>query len=84
MTPAIKLPLKHPITIGTGEKLTKLSLKRPTRGDLKAADKYSKLESEQEDMLFSRMTGLAIEDLDLLDVADNKALGDTFRDMVGD
>lgn len=79
----MKLTLKHPITTGTGETLTELTLRRPTRGDLKAADKFSKHEAEQEDMLFSRMTGLAIEDLDLLDLADNKALGDAFRDMVG-
>ena len=49
---------------------------------MKAAAKYSKDEGEQEDFLFAQITGLTLEDIDQLDLADSKALTDTFRSMV--
>jgi len=78
---AIEIPLKHTINSPTGKKITTLTLRRPTRKDLKLAQKNSKDEVEMEDLLFSSLTGLPVEDLDLLDIEDNAKLTDSFRRM---
>lgn len=78
-----EITLKHPFMSATGTQITTLSVRRPTRKDLKLAQKSGKDEVEMEDLLFSRLTGLHIEDLDMLDVEDNRQLEDCFRKMRG-
>lgn len=78
----MELNLKHPFTSAAGTRIEKLEIKRLKRGDLKAASRHSKEDAEQEDFLFARMTGLTLEDLEQLDVADSKSLTDIFRQMV--
>lgn len=78
------ITLKHPFKSAAGQQITALTVRRPTRKDLKLAQKSSKDEVEMEDLLFSRVTGLPIEDLDMLDVEDNRQLVDCFRKMRGD
>lgn len=78
----MELPLKHPFTNAAGQQIEKLTVRRAKRADMKAAAQYSKDDAEQEDFLFARITGLAIEDIEQLDLADSKALTDTFRSMV--
>ena len=78
----MELPLKHPFTNAAGQRIEKLELRRAKRADMKAAAKYSKDEAEQEDFLFAQITGLTLEDIDQLDLADSKALTDSFRSMV--
>lgn len=79
----VEITLKHPFKSATGAQITALTVRRPTRKDLKLAQKSSKDEVEMEDLLFSRLTGLTIEDLDMLDVEDNHQLVDCFRKMRG-
>lgn len=78
---AIDITLKYPITSATGETISKLTLRRPKRKDMKLAQKHSKDDVEMEDLLFSRLTGIPVEDLDLLDIEDNTQLTDCFRRM---
>lgn len=78
----MELTLKHPFTNAAGQRIEKLTVRRAKRADMKAAAKYSKDEGEQEDFLFAKITGLTLEDIDQLDLADSKALTDTFRSMV--
>jgi len=78
----MELPLKHPFTNAAGQRIEKLTVRRAKRADMKAAAKYSKDEAEQEDFLFAQITGLTLEDIDQLDLADSKALQDSFRSMV--
>ena len=78
----MELNLKHPFTSAAGTRIATLEIKRLKRGDLKAASRHSKEDAEQEDFLFARMTGLTLEDLEQLDVADSKSLTDIFRQMV--
>lgn len=78
-----EITLKHPFTNPAGQKVTTLTVRRPTRKDIKLAQKSSKDEVEMEDLLFSRLTGLPVEDLDMLDVEDNDQLADCFRQMRG-
>lgn len=78
----MQITLKHPFTNAAGQRIEKLELRRAKRADMKAAAKYSKDEAEQEDFLFAQITGLTLEDIDQLDLADSKVLQDTFRDMV--
>ncbi|MEJ2793960.1 phage tail assembly protein [Iodobacter sp. LRB] len=77
----MKIPLKFPFTTAAGVRIDSLDLPRPKRADLKAAQKFSSDPVDQEDFLFSRLTGLVVEDLDQLDVADSKALNDAFQSM---
>ena len=79
---AVEITLKYPIQSG-GKRTERLTMRRGTRADMKAAAKHSKDEGEQEDFLFARLTGLTLEDIDAMDLADSKALQDAFRDMVG-
>ncbi len=79
-----EITLKHPFTNAAGTQITALTVRRPTRKDIKLAQKSSKDEVDMEDLLFSRLTGLPIEDLDMLDVEDNRQLEDCFRKMRGD
>ena len=76
------ITLKHPFTNAAGQRVEKLTVRRLKRGDLKAAAKHSSDDGEQEDFLFARMTGLTLEDIEQLDMADSKVMQDTFRQMV--
>jgi hypothetical protein len=80
----MEITLKHPFTNAAGQRIEKLTVRRAKRADMKAAAKHSKDEAEQEDFLFSRITGLTLEDIDQLDLADSRSLQDTFRQMVDD
>ncbi|WP_338153869.1 phage tail assembly protein [Burkholderia thailandensis] len=76
------ITLKHPLKLATGETVSTLTLRRGKRKDMAAAAKYSSDAGEQEDFLFARLTGLTVEDIGELDLADAKQLADSFRDMV--
>ena len=78
----MELTLKHPFTNAAGQRIEKLTVRRAKRADMKAAAKYSKDDAEQEDFLFAQITGLTLEDIEQLDLADSKVLTDTFRSMV--
>ena len=78
----MELPLKHPFTNAAGQRIEKLTVRRAKRADMKAATMFSKDEGEQEDLPFAQITGLTMEDIDQLDLADSKALTDSFRSMV--
>lgn len=78
-----KITLKFPFKNAAGQMIEKVEIRRLTRGSAKAAQKYSKDDVEQEDFLLAQMTGLTVEDVDQLDIADSKQLLDVFRKMVG-
>ncbi|UKD14876.1 phage tail assembly protein [Burkholderia aenigmatica] len=78
----MKIPLKFPVKLATGQTLTELTLNRGKRKDMAAAAKYSTDAGDQEDFLLARLTGLTVEDLGELDLADSKQLMDAFRGMV--
>ena len=78
-----QIALQHPFTSAAGVHIEKITLRRGKRADLRAANKFSNDEFEQESFLFSRLTGLAMEDLDELDLVDNTELVRRFRGMVG-
>ena len=78
----MKITLQYPIKSATGQTISTLELARAKRSDLKAAQRHSKEDAEQEDFLFARLTGLTLEDIDLLDMADSKTLSEVFRKML--
>lgn len=78
----VELILKHPFINAAGQRIEKLTIRRGKRADMKAAAKFSKDDADQEDFLFARITGLTLEDIDQLDLADSKSLQDMFRNMV--
>ncbi|MEO1766793.1 phage tail assembly protein [Thiobacter aerophilum] len=78
----MEVKLKHPVKLATGQLLEKITLRRATRGDIKRAQKAASDPVDQEDFLLAALTGLTIEDLDALDIADSRVLSDAFRAMV--
>ncbi|MCM2494544.1 phage tail assembly protein [Burkholderia glumae] len=76
------ITLKFPFKGVAGETISTLTLRRGKRKDMAAAAKFSDDPGEQEDFLMARLTGLAIEDIGELDLADSKQLTDAFRSLV--
>jgi len=79
----VEIILKHPITAADGLRIEKLTMRRGKRADLRAAAKFSDNEADQEAFLFASLTGLTMEDIDQLDLADNTELVRQFREMAG-
>lgn len=73
--------LKFPFTNAAGVRIERLDMRRLKRQDLKAAMQFSKDDVDQEDFLLARLSGLTMEDIGQLDIADSKALTDFFRRM---
>lgn len=82
MATTLSTPLKFPFTTAAGIYLTSLPITRLKRKDISKAQAYSKDEGKIEDFLLAKMTGMTIEDLDDLDIADSKAITEVFRGMV--
>lgn len=81
MASPLNITLKFPFTTGAGTYLTTLPITRLKRKDLGKAQAYSKDAGAQEDFLFAKMTGMTIEDLEELDIADSKVVTEVFRGM---
>lgn len=81
MADVLKIPLKFPFTSAAGVRVESLPITRLKRKDIGAAQKYSKDDGDQEDFLMAKMTGMVIEDLNDLDIADSATLSKVFRGM---
>lgn len=76
------IELQHPVKLATGQTLAKVSLRRPKVKDLKAAQRVSDTPEEQELALVAQLAGLTPEDIEELDLADYKAITESFRAML--
>lgn len=76
------ITLKHPVKLATGQTLGKVTLRRPKVKDLKAAQRVSDKPEEQELALIAQLAGLTPEDIEELDLADYKAIAESFRAML--
>lgn len=83
MAEALYIPLKFPFTGGAGNRIDKLPIRRLKRKDISAAQQHAKNEAELEDLLAAKMTGLTLEDLGELDIADSRTVTEIFREVVG-
>lgn len=83
MADKLSIPLKFPFTSAAGVKISSLPITRLKRKDISAAQTHTKDEAAMEDFLLAKMTGLTIEDLMDLDIADSKTVGEVFREMAG-
>ncbi|WP_165672258.1 phage tail assembly protein [Metapseudomonas otitidis] len=83
MAEALHIPLKFPFTGGAGNRIDKLPIRRLKRKDISTAQQHAKNEAELEDLLAAKMTGLTLEDLGELDIADSRTVTEVFRDVVG-
>lgn len=79
-----KISLLRPLVLGTGETLHELIMRVPTRGDMRKAHRHSKDQAESETFLFAHLTGLTLEDIDSLTLADSNQLAQTFRRLCGE
>lgn len=83
MADKLSISLKFPFTSAAGVKISSLPITRLKRKDISAAQTHTKDEAAMEDFLLAKMTGLAIEDLMDLDIADSKTVSEVFREMAG-
>ncbi|MCO7612869.1 phage tail assembly protein [Pseudomonas chlororaphis] len=83
MADKLSIPLKFPFTSAAGVKISSLPITRLKRKDISAAQTHTKDEAAMEDFLLAKMTGLTIEDLMDLDIADSKTVSEVFREMAG-
>ncbi|UVK85235.1 phage tail assembly protein [Pseudomonas sichuanensis] len=81
MAEALHIPLKFPFTTAAGVYLDKLPIHRPKRKDIAAGQRQAKNDAELEDYLAAKMTGLTLEDLGELDIADSQTVTAVFREM---
>lgn len=83
MADKLSIPLKFPFKNALGEQIKALSITRLKRKDIAAAQSHSKDDAVIEDHLLAKMTGLTLEDLHELDIADNRLVTEVFREMAG-
>lgn len=79
---AHSLPLLFPTPLPTGETLKSVPIHIVRRKDIAAAQKHSRDEAVIEDLLLAKMTGLTVEDLGELHIADSRRVTETFQEMV--
>jgi len=73
-----EITLIHPVTLGDGTRLEKLTVRALTIGDVRSAANVSN-DILRELHILARLTGLVPEDLDLLHFADYHQLQEMFR-----
>lgn len=83
MADKLSIPLKFPFKNALGEQLKSLPITRLKRKDIAAAQSHSKDDAVIEDHLLAKMTGLTLEDLNELDIADSRLVTEVFREMAG-
>ena len=72
--------LDFPIQDGEGKTITELKIRRPKVKDLRAAQSQ-KTEADQELFLLSKLTGLVMEDIAELDIADYQKVQNVLKEM---
>jgi len=82
--PLPELELLHPIKLATGEVLKTVTIHTLRRKDLTAAQRHGKDESVMEELLLAKMTGLTVEDLGELHIADARRVAERFQSMLGE
>lgn len=83
MADSLRITLKFPFKNAAGTLIDSLPLIRLKRKDIAAAQAHTKDEAELEDLLVAKMTGLPLEDLAELDIADSARVSGVFREMAG-
>lgn len=80
------IPLSYPFKNAAGVEVKELHVQRRLkRKDMTDAHRYSPNDSAaQEDFLLAVMTGVTVEEIAELDVADAAKVNQRFREMVGD
>ncbi|TNG92248.1 phage tail assembly protein [Pasteurellaceae bacterium USgator11] len=74
------IKLEYPIKDGHGNDITELNVRRAKAKDLRKMSS-EKDSASQEIFLFAQLTGLVMEDIDELDIADYGQLQDAFKAM---
>ena len=76
------ITLKHPFKDGLGNEVTEIAVRRAKVRDIRRMNE-KKTDAEKETFLLSEITGLMIEDMDLMDIADyvelQKCLGEMMQ-----
>lgn len=83
MPDALSIPLKFPFTSAAGVYISSLPINRLKRKDISVAQTHTNDQAALEDHLLAKMTGLTVEDLMDLDIADSKTVTEVFREMAG-
>lgn len=73
------ITLFSPLTTGDGKTLNEITMRVPKRKDIGKSQRHSKDPVEAETFLFHLLTGLTMEDIGELTLADSNQLSDMFR-----
>lgn len=81
----VEIALKHPVTLPTGARLDRVTVRRPKVRDMKNAQKRGGSAEERELVLFSAICEPALtpEDFEEMDLEDYGQIQRTFRRMLG-
>lgn len=81
---SLTVELHYPIDTPTGEKITEVTLKRVKQKTMKAIrNQHKKAPDEMGDAMLAHSSGLTLEDIGEMDMADYTYLSERFSDMVG-
>ncbi len=81
---SLTIELLYPIDVPTGEKITEVTLKRVKQKTMKEMrNRYKKDMDELGDAMLAHSSGLTLEDIGEMDMADYTYLSERFSDMVG-
>lgn len=81
---SLTIKLLYPIDVPTGEKITEVTLKRVKQKAMKAIrNQHKKDPEEMGDAMLASSSGLTLEDIGEMDMADYTYLSERFSDMVG-
>lgn len=75
-----KIPLDYPIKDGEGKEISELKIRRAKAKDLRAAQSQ-KSDADQEFYLMALLTGLVLEDIAELDIADYQKVQTALKEM---
>lgn len=76
-----KIALQFPIKNGEGKEITELNLRRAKVADIKRMNELKGSDAEREIYMIALLTGLVIEDVEQLDIADYKVIQKAFEEM---
>lgn len=81
---SLTIELLYPIDVPTGEQITEVTLKRVKQKTMKEMrNRYKKDMEELGDAMLAHSSGLTLEDIGEMDMADYTYLSERFSNMVG-
>lgn len=80
----LTVTLKYPITLGSGDTLSEITLRRPKAKDIRQVQRDCPNNQEEQGFTLAQLvSGLIPEDFDEIDIEDFQTIGEKVTAMVG-